>query len=106
MLERAERAKRGDDPWQRTAGYSIDDVNQGQVDERSDKDVGGLLAEIREGHRAAIDALAAVDESMLAFSMPNWRGDGEIEVGEMLLLATAGHENNHLNDIERALDGR
>ena len=82
---------------------NIDEINHGQVEERLDLAVPQLLEEIAAGHRAALAAIGGIEPELLAKTIPNFRGDGEMTVADLFILGIANHENNHLNDIERAV---
>ena len=79
------------------------DINQAQLDERQDRSVADLLAEIQAGHQAALEAVRALPPDQFDLSFPRFTGEGEMTVGEMILRAGSGHENDHLNHIERAV---
>jgi hypothetical protein len=104
-IKRLLEASGGGAPPARPAGLNIDDINQSQIDERQGRGVEELLTEIKDGHLAAIEALKDVDEGLLGRMVPNFRGDGEVEASSMLLGGTARHDNNHLDEIEKALEG-
>lgn len=82
---------------------NIDEINHGQVEERSSASVEEIIEESHRAHQSALEAVAALDEQLLTRMVPSFRGDGEISVAELVLAATAGHENNHLDQIEQAL---
>ena len=82
---------------------NIDDINAGQVEEHADRSVLELLDEIRDGHRAAIAAVTALDESLLQRSIPRGFRPGDTTVGEMLIRGGPGHDGSHLDLIEAAL---
>jgi hypothetical protein len=79
------------------------DINQAQLDERRERSVADLLAEIQAGHQAAIVAVRALSPDQFDQSFPRLTGDGEMTLGDMILRAGSGHENDHLNHIERAI---
>ena len=79
----------------------IHEVNAGQVEERADRPIGEIIDEMQAGHRAAIAALPGAD--VLARMLPAFQG-GEITVGETGVRSGPGHENNHLDEVERALN--
>lgn len=86
------------------APRSIDEINAGQVEERTSKSVEELLEEIRAGHQAAIAAAREIDDTLLARSIPFGFRPGEATVGEMLSMGGPRHDGNHLDQIEAALD--
>ncbi|MEX2228027.1 MAG: maleylpyruvate isomerase N-terminal domain-containing protein [Dehalococcoidia bacterium] len=81
----------------------IDEINAGQVEERSDRTAAELLAEISAGHAAAIAALAGVDDATLAQEIPMGFRPGDIAVADMTLRGGPGHDGNHLDQVEAAL---
>jgi len=82
---------------------NIDEINAGQVDERSEKSVAELLDEIREGHQAAIAAVQQIDDATLEKSIPLGFRPGEATVAQLLTMGGPGHDNNHLDQVEAAL---
>ncbi|MGE3960372.1 MAG: maleylpyruvate isomerase N-terminal domain-containing protein [Dehalococcoidia bacterium] len=85
------------------APRNIDEINAGQVEERTDRSAEQLLDEIREGHAAAITAAGEIDEALLARSIPLGFRPGDATVGELLLMGGPRHDGNHLDQIEAAL---
>ncbi|TAJ16463.1 MAG: hypothetical protein EPO65_13215 [Dehalococcoidia bacterium] len=85
------------------APRSIDDINADQVAERSTKSVAELLAEIAEGHAAAIEAIGKVDQAVLDYPLPLGIRPGESPAIELMLRGGPGHDNNHIDQIEAAL---
>ncbi len=79
------------------------DMNQAQIDERQGRGVADLVAEIHSGHQAAIAAVRELAAEAFEQRFPRIMGEGEMSVGEMILMAGSGHENAHLDHIERAL---
>lgn len=79
---------------------NIDDINAGQVEERSSRSVSEILAELHTGHQATIDSLPADD--VLAQTLPAAQG-GDVPVAEIIARSGARHEQNHLNDVEAAI---
>ena len=80
-------------------------INQGQIDDRHDRSIEQLLGEITGGRLEAVESLGEIDDALLERLVPNFRGDGEMPIGEMVLRASAGHDNAHLDEIEAALNG-
>ena len=85
------------------APRTIDEINAGQVEERTDASVEELLDEIAQGHRAAIMAASQLDEAVLERMLPMGFRPGEATVGELLLMGGPRHEQRHLDQIEAAL---
>lgn len=78
----------------------IDDVNAEQVEERVGLTAAALLDEMQAGHRATLEGIP--DDALLAGMLPAF-GGGEVTVAEMIARIGVGHETNHLNEIEQAL---
>ncbi len=83
----------------------INEVNQRQLEERQDRTVAELLDEIHAGHQDAVKAVRGIDEPTLGERMVYYSGGGEMSFAELLLRAGPGHENNHLDQIEKAIGG-
>ena len=101
VVDRAEAAAKGES--QPAPPTSIDDINAGQVSVRSDRLVEALLDEIRDGHAAAIEALADLSDELLATEIAMGFRPGEIAVADMILRGGPGHDSNHFDGIEAAL---
>ncbi len=82
---------------------NIDEINAGQVEERSDRSVEELLEEIRQGHQSAIEAVRGLDDELLAREIPLGFRPGEASVAQLLVMGGPGHDSNHLAQIEAAL---
>ena len=80
-------------------------INQGQIDDRENRGVPDLLTEIRAGHQAAIVAVREMDPETFERRLPRFTAEGDMSLGEMVLRAGPGHENEHLDQIERVLGG-
>ena len=102
VVSRARPATGGAPPTPPPGG--IDEINAGQVEERRDRSAEELLAEIAGGHAAALAALDAVDDATLAQEIPQGFRPGEIAVAEMIARGGPGHDNNHLDQVEAALN--
>ena len=100
VVDRAEAAAKGGEAPPPT---SIDDINAGQVSVRSNRLVEAILDEIRDGHAAAIAALADLSDELLATEIAMGFRPGEIAVADMILRGGPGHDSNHLDGIEAAL---
>jgi hypothetical protein len=99
-LRRMESATSGSAPQ---PALDIHDENAGQVRDREDLSVAGLLDEIAAGHQAMVADLAALDDATLERRFPVAFPPGELSLAEFVMRAGSGHENNHLTDIEAAL---
>ncbi len=105
VVERA-RAFEG----QREAGFwrsstsSIDEVNQKQIEDRRRLNPQELLDEIHEGHRAETAAVAAFAQQTLDMRIPKVTGQGDMSVADLLMAAGPGHDNMHLDQIEKAIE--
>ena len=108
VVERAEQASQvaaggAQQPGGAAPPMDIDEINAGQVEERAGRSVLELLDEIRDGHRTAIAAVAELEESLVARSIPRGFRPGDTTVGEMLIRGGPGHDGSHLDLIEAAL---
>lgn len=88
---------------QSPAPTSIDEINAGQVADRSDKSVRELLDEITEGHRQAIIALRTVTREELREEMPLGARPEQVEVGDQIVRGGPRHDHGHLDQIEAVL---
>ena len=82
---------------------SIDEINAGQVEERSDKSVRELLDEVISGHAAAIAAIREVDRNSLREMLPRAGDPPEMEVGDTIVRGGPYHDHGHLDQIEAVL---
>jgi len=103
VLARVEAADNPSAGGSAPAPRNIDEINAGQVDERSTRSVEELLDEIRDGHAAAVQAAAAIDDATLARSIPLGFRPGDATVGELLVMGGPRHDGNHLDQVEAAL---
>ncbi len=81
------------------------ELNQAQLDARQEHSVADLLAEIQAGHQAALAAVRALPQDQFDQRFPSFTGEGDLSLGDLILRAGSGHENAHLDHIERALAG-
>lgn len=81
----------------------IHEENAGQVRDRSGQSVAELLAEIVDGHRAAVTELLALDEDTLARRFPVAFPPHELSVIEFIQRAGPQHDNSHLDEVEAAI---
>jgi hypothetical protein len=88
---------------QPTPPRSIDEINAGQVEERTDLSVEALLDEIRNGHRAALAALERVEDEMLERLLSNGFRPGESPVADLIVRGGPGHDHGHVDQIEAVL---
>jgi len=82
---------------------TVDEINAGQVEERLDRTVEQLLDEIRDGHRAAMEAIHRIEDAVLEKMIPMGFRPGEVAVGEMMAMGGPRHDHNHIQQIEDAL---
>lgn len=101
VVQRAKAVAGGTPPAPIT---SIDEINAGQVEERKDRSVEAILDEIRTGHAAAIAALQHVDDDTLAMQIPLGFRPGEAAVADLMMRGGPGHDGNHLDQVEAALE--
>jgi hypothetical protein len=83
----------------------IDEVNRRQIDDRRDRSLQELLEEIHSGHQNAIRAVREFDEQTLGEHLVLFAGRSEMSFAELLRLAGPAHENNHLDQIVKAIGG-
>lgn len=107
VMERA-RGAEGQDraSFWRTSVNSIDVVNQAQINDRGGLKAQELLGEIHHGHRAEIAAVAAFDQGALELRIPKVARQGDMTIADLLMAAGPGHDNMHLDQIERAILGQ
>lgn len=86
----------------RRAAQAIDEVNQGQIDERAGRSMGALLDEIVAGHAASMATAMTLPDDLLAIEVPR-RDGGTWTGGEAFLGSSAAHDRSHLAQIEAAL---
>ncbi len=86
------------------APRTVDEINAGQVAERTSKSVAELLEEVARGHAAAITAVGAIDESILDTMLPFGFRPGESAASDLMLRGGPSHDNNHIDQIEAALN--
>lgn len=85
------------------APRTVDEINAGQVAERSSRSVAELLDEITRGHAAAIAAVGAIDQSILDAMLPLGFRPGESAASDLMLRGGPSHDNTHIDQIETAL---
>ena len=86
----------------RPPGFNLDEFNQQNIDARKGKPVDEVVGEIKDGLAADVEAMKGVDDAVLSKEIPNFRGE-MTTAGAMLLWTTTGHNQVHLDDIEKAL---
>ena len=79
------------------------DINQAQIEERLNLGVAELLAEIHSGHQAALAGVREMPQDLFDQRVPRFTGEGDQSLGELILRAGSGHENEHLDQIEQAI---
>lgn len=77
-------------------------VNSDQIQQRANRGVDDLLAEARQGHAEARQALGVLDEDELAQEM-NFGGRGPVKLADLVKMAYTRHLSSHLDAIEQAL---
>ena len=77
--------------------------NEDQIAARAGASAADLVAEAREGYRAALEALADAGDAELARPIPFGFRPGEAPAGDMLHMLASGHAGGHIDDIEAAL---
>jgi len=83
-------------------GFDIDAWNAQQVAARQDEPVAEILSELKVGYENGIRAVAGLSEELLAKQMDTPFGlSGSL--GDLFVQTVTGHNQIHLDDIERAL---
>jgi hypothetical protein len=82
---------------------TVDEVNHGQVDERSDLSVAALVDEIVAGSEAALAELDTLSDEFLEQTVKVTFGSGEMAASAIILFGGPRHFHEHLGDIEEAL---
>jgi len=82
---------------------TVDEINHGQVEERSDLTVQGLVDEIVSGLEAARSELDHLSDEFLEQTVKVSFGPGEMAAGAIVLFGGPRHFLEHLGDIEEAL---
>jgi hypothetical protein len=83
-------------------GFDIDAFNAQQVALRQAKSTDEIVAEIRTGFEGSLKFLDSVSDDLLAKEMTTPL-DLAGTLGDILAQAVTGHNDEHLNDIERAV---
>lgn len=81
----------------------INAINHGQVEERKGATAAQLVDEAQAGHRQAAAELAAMSDEQLARRMPEFRGAGDVSIGELALRIIQRHEAGHVDSVEAAI---
>ena len=82
---------------------TVDEINHGQVEERSDLSVAELVDEILSGCEAALSELDDLSDEFLEQTVKVNFGPGEMAAGAIVLFGGPRHFLEHLGDIEEAL---
>jgi hypothetical protein len=83
-------------------GFDIDAFNAQQVALRQSKSTDEIVAEIRTGFEGSLKFLDSVSDDLLAKEMTTPL-DLAGTLGDILVQAVTGHNDEHLDDIERAV---
>lgn len=81
----------------------INAINHAQVEERMGATAAQLVDEAKAGRRQAAAELAAIGDEQLARRAPDFRGAGDVSIGEMMLMIIQRHEAGHVDSIEAAI---
>ena len=87
------------------SAIDIDEMNQQQIDDRQNSSIQEIVDEIHTGHQAALQAIREFDEQTLEERLPALSGGGDMSFADLVLRAGPGHENHHLDQIEKAMGG-
>ncbi len=104
----AQRARAAKAPGQSASAWraiDIDEINQRQIDDRRHLNIQEILDEIHAGHQAALKAIRELDEPSLEERLPAFTGVGDMSFADLAMRAGPGHENHHLDQIEKAIGG-
>lgn len=82
---------------------TVDEINHGQVEERSGLSTRELVDEILAGHEAALQELEGLSDDFLEQTVKVSFGPGEMSAGAIVLFGGPRHFLEHLGDIEEAL---
>ena len=82
---------------------TVDEINHGQVEERSGRPVAALVDEILAGLEAARSELDDLSDEFLEQTVKVSFGPGEMAAGAIVLFGGPRHFLEHLGDIEEAL---
>ena len=85
------------------SGIDIDEMNQEQIDTRQSRSIQELVDEIHTGHQTMLKAIREFDEKTLEERLPALTGGGDMSFADLVLRAGPGHENHHLDQIEKAM---
>ena len=85
-------------------GFDIDAWNAREVGARQDKPIDETLAELKSGYARGIDVVEATSDELLAkeMTMP-WGASGTL--AKLLMTSVIEHNAEHLDDVERAVQG-
>jgi hypothetical protein len=87
------------------SAIDIDEMNQQQIESRQNRSIQELVDEIHAGHQAALQAVREFDPRALEERLPAFTGGGDMSFADLVLRAGPGHENHHLDQIEKAMGG-
>jgi hypothetical protein len=83
-------------------GFDVNAWNAHEVGARQDRQVEEILAELKSGYAKGIGVVEATSDELLAKQMTvPWGASGTL--AEILIGSVVGHNAEHLNDIERAV---
>ena len=85
--------------------FDIDEINQRQTNDRENRSIQELLDEIHNGHLAALQAIREFDQPVLDEILPAIARLGDISFADLVVRAGPGHENSHLDQIEKVIGG-
>ena len=103
--ERARAAKIQGQTAPARGTFDIDEINQRQTNDRENRSIQELLDEIHNGHLAALQAIREFDQPVLDEILPAIARLGDISFADLVVRAGPGHENSHLDQIEKVIGG-
>jgi len=86
-------------------GFDVDAWNAQQVAARQDKPMAEILSELKAGHENGIKTVEGTSEELLGKEIALPFSDLSGPLGDLLMQTVTGHNQVHLDDIERAVLG-
>ncbi|MDP2948916.1 MAG: maleylpyruvate isomerase N-terminal domain-containing protein [Chloroflexota bacterium] len=86
-------------------GFDVDAWNAQQVAARQDKPIDEILSELKAGHENGIKTVEVTSEELLVKEIALPFEDLSGSLGDLLTQTATGHNQVHLEDIDRAVQG-
>lgn len=87
------------------APFDVDAFNAMQVAQRESKSTDEILTELRTGFENSLQLLNSVSDELLASEVDYPFVGGRGPLADLLVGTVTGHNDEHLDDIERAIKG-